>query len=379
MQGQRGSSVCFMSLEDDIVVHWQQGPLGRQVDRVWKKEGEVLIDNMISKVITGIQKDKEQNHFLARKRALEYDNVMDKQREVVYRRRNHALTHQRLAFDTMYAIYNTIQAIVPANVVEQEEKTIAQLVELGLKEADIKDVLKSSYKPKVIKKLYHLARAKQKKQEDTLAKLLYEGVQKMKEEQQEEVEHAIIPIECAGQILRVDMNMADIIATKGRCIILAVQSSITLSTIDKLWTEHLEHMEELQDSVRTASYENKDPLLVFKIEGVAVFKSFLFNINKNIAKKVLNFRLLQDKIALQEQGLIPASMSSELKAEHENPDEQGEKIAVAQAPVVENTINRNERITVRYPDGTRKSRVKFKTVASDIEEGKCVIVLDEEA
>ncbi len=368
-QGQKGSSICFLSLEDSLIVHWQQGVLGRQVDKIWEKEGDVLQDNMIDKVITNIQKEKEHSHFLSRKRSCEYDNIMDKQRDVIYKRRNHALSHKYLSFDVMYSIYSTIRAIIHERFAEKEEHTILSLVEIGLERDEVTKIVKESTRLQAIRKLYQIARVLQIKKENEFKALLCEKLKDITE-----VAYAIIPIRCRENVFRLDVHIPTLLETNGKSVIAHLQSIVTLESIDKLWTSHLKQMEELEDSVRTASYENRDPLLVYKIEGVNLFKMLVNNINKNIAESLLSYEVIIEGITLQQEGLM-LSLSEHLQANKENPDEeQAQKTSVHDPIVLETAINRNEKVTVRYLDGTVKENVKYKTVAEDITSGKCVVI-----
>ncbi|MEM1007650.1 MAG: DEAD/DEAH box helicase [Myxococcota bacterium] len=368
-QGQQGSSICFLSLEDTLIVHWQQGPLGKQVDKIWHQEGEVLIDKIITNLITNVQKDKEHGHFLARKRSLEYDNVIDKQRTAIYRKRNHSLTQKRLGFDTMYSIYSTIREIIPENVAENEEHTILSLIEIGLQRAPIENIIKTSNtKTQAVKKVYQQARQQQQEKQQAIAHIAYEKFKDITD-----IEHAIIPIQHHNHTVELPLFIPDIIATKGHYVISALQSIITLEAIDKLWTAHLEQMDELQDSVRTASYENKDPLLVFKIEGVAIFQTMLFNLNKTITQQILAHTILEQDISVQQDAIVKKKLN-QLQANKPNPDDDQSDKVVNEPTIIENNISRNQRVTVRYIDGTIKENIKYKTIAEDLDNGKCHII-----
>ncbi len=171
--------------------------------------------------------------------------------------------------------------------------------------------------------------------------------------------------------MKVDLPVADVVASRGMSAIPALQSVITLTTIDGLWTHHLQYMDELKDYVITASYENKDPLLVFKMEGVRIFKGLLHAINKRITRQVLTYTIVEDDLVVQEEGLLQTT-SKELQANKEVPDEGD---VVRSEPVrVEYSISRNERVTVRYSDGTVREDVKYKTVAEDVAAGRCMVV-----
>ena len=371
-QGQKGSSMCFLSLEDPLVVHWSHGALGRQVDRIWGKEGEVLIDNTINKLITSVQKNKEQNHFFSRKRTLEYDNVMDKQRKVIYRWRKHALTRKRLDFDIMYAVYSTIKDIVLQKTNAEErrkEHTILTLVEvLNLQRSMIAEAMKHA--PDVaIKKIYQQATKQRIQKEEAFVADLYEKLKKVKG-----LKHAIVPLACNEEIIPLDLDIPAMMESQGKSAIGLIHSALTLHVLDQLWIKHLQRMDHLKDSVRTAHYEQKDPLLVYKFEGVKIFKELIHTINRTITHYLLHFKVAVDAITLQQEGLLPKQWE-DLQASKDDTEGAVMEHGSKPAPVITaKTFNRNERVTVRYADGTTKKNIKYKTVADDIEKGSCTLV-----
>lgn len=367
-QGQPGDSVCFLSLEDPLIVHWKHGALGKQVDRVWSKEGEVLIDKMIAGLITNVQRTKEQNHFFARKRTLEYDNVMEKQRNAIYERRNHALRRESLQVDNMYAIYSSIYDLITQKTRKTEEKIHLSLVELlHLTKETIIEATKHQTPRKAANNLYKKVVAQLEEREAQLAKQLCEELSKL-----ENMTNIVLPIQCGETLLPVPLNIPEVVESKGKKGIATIQSEITLAVIDKFWTSHLQAMNELKDSVRNAVYENKDPILVYKFESVNIFKELINNINTLITQYLLTFKVAIDKIVLEKAGFVPVEAQQLLASKDDGKDNY---VQSPQKPIViQREIGRNDRVSVRYTDGTVKKDVKYKTVEADIIAKNCTLI-----
>ena len=365
-QGQPGTTLCYLSLEDPLVVHWKQGALGGQVDRIWSKEGEVLTDSMITGIITRVQKAKEHNRFSSRKRALSYDDVLDKQRKAIYQRRERALMGQRVSFDLIHTIYGVIKKLIMREEEENIEGMALSLIELfGGQEVEIKRILADNNRYEAIQAIYRLAIETKRSKEKKVAKILYDNLKKA-----EEFAYVGLTAQYGKNNLVVQVSIADILETGGQAAIAMLQRRLILHVIDTLWPKHLQHMTAVKSAARNATYENKDPILVYKLEGFNVFKQLLHNIDKMITGFLLTGVVDTERVALKKKKHVE-EIDGEFFA---NKDKEEEEASSPKPIVVEKEIGRNERVTVRYPDGTTKEQVKYKTVAQDVEEGKCTII-----
>ena len=365
-QGQPGTSVCHLSLEDPLIVHWKHGPMGQRVDRVWSKEGEVLSDSTINSLITSVQQDKEQNHFASRKRTLEYDNVKKKQRQIIFRRRNNAIHFDRLGFDIMYAVRSTIIALIQAYERDKEQVVQASSEILAIPKEEIGTILGENTPKVALQKIYDLVAQRHKTTTQTFADAIHK---KLMDVEEERMERSTFPIRLGELKMSVEVDTEKSIQTQGQHAVQQFHKSMVLSSIDLLWAMHLQHMDYLQEEVRNASYEQRSPLLVFKAEGLKMFQQLLSKINQHITRVILNYSLNVDEVAYRD------SVPTQEQADRlEINRKEAEEASAAKPVVVEKSFNRNDRVTVVYTDGTTKAGVKYKTVAKDMEEGECKVV-----
>jgi preprotein translocase subunit SecA len=366
-QGQSGSSIVFLSLEDPLVSFWRHSLFGSQADKLWTKEGDVLQDKRLTKSIEEVQRAKENNRYLSRKRTLEYDNVLDKQRTTIYLRRNHALANKHLNLDIKQARYSALRDLITLKNNEKDSKLYLAIFDaLGLPKEETLSIINNNTTEKATKMLYKTLTEHQEKKEEEVAATIYEKIASFEETS---AEYAVLPLQFQGQKLPVYLPITDVLETQGKAAIKAIQSSITLSVIDSLWTNHLQQMDELKESVRTASYEQKDPLLVYKFEALKLFKQLVMTINQNITLMLITAEPIAHEVTLEES-----------RREDHSLDELRESVQMDKgqsAPVIMPKITgRNERVTVRYEDGTLKENVKYKVVEKEIEKGKCVVVME---
>ncbi len=283
-QGDPGSSQFFVSLEDDLMRLFGSERIAALMDKMGHKDGEVLQHSMISKSIERAQRKVEENNFGMRKNLLEYDDVMNAQRDVIYKRRNHALFGDRLSIDLDNAIY-----AVAVDLAEQYVKT-------GDKDAFRIEVLKhvavefdlspeDAAKPNasvIGDKLYHTIRDFYQRKSAGLREHMLPTLAHILSENGEQVENIVIPFTDGVRGLQVYVNLREAIAREGLPIMEALEKNITLALIDDSWKNHLRAMDDLRQSVRMASYEQKDPLLIYKFEAFNLFKQMLLETNRNI-------------------------------------------------------------------------------------------------
>ncbi|MDR1161933.1 MAG: preprotein translocase subunit SecA, partial [Tannerellaceae bacterium] len=284
-QGDPGSSVFFVSLEDDLMRLFASDKIAGLMDRMGFKEGEVLEHSMLSKSVERAQKKVEENNFGIRKRLLEYDDVMNSQRNVIYTRRRHALMGERIGLDVLNTIYDNTTSIVETYTDNMDYegfklelfRTFA--METPVSEEEFRE-LKSN---QLTDKLFDEALQLFKRRMERLVQVANPVIRQVYETQGAQYENILIPITDGKRMYNISCNLKEAYDTESKAIGKAFQKSIILHTIDESWKEHLREMDELRHSVQNASYENKDPLLIYKLESYNLFKSMVDAMNKKTA------------------------------------------------------------------------------------------------
>jgi len=283
-QGDPGSSQFFVSLEDDLMRLFGSERIARLMDRMGLKEGEVIQHSMITKSIERAQKKVEENNFGIRKRLLEYDDVMNAQREVIYKKRRHALFGERLALDILNLQYDVCDSIVSAYDQERNfEAFQLDLIRYLSLESPVDEKTFMQIKPEdltqqVFEKLY--IHYKQKSQ--MIADKAYPVIESIYLNQGKTINEVVVPFANGQKAMNVLCSLAKAYETKCKELITSFEKTVVLSFIDEAWTEHLREMDELRTSVQNAVYEQKDPLLIYKFESFELFKRMLERVNKEI-------------------------------------------------------------------------------------------------
>ncbi len=287
-QGDPGSSQFFVSLEDDLMRMFGSGRIAGIMDKLGLEEGEVIQHSMITKSIERAQKKVEENNFGVRKRLLEYDDVMNSQREVIYRRRHHALFGERLSVDISNMIYDLCEQIVQDYQSEnnyegfQMEVLRSLAVESPVDEKEFSAIDGAELTQKLVDNVYsNYIEKRSRLASNTLPviKDVYEN--------QSQYENIAIPFSDGKKQMQVVANLKKSVESDGAEVPVAFEKSITLSTIDDLWKEQLREMDELKQSVQNASYEQKDPLLIYKFESFELFKKMIQKINKDVGSYLI--------------------------------------------------------------------------------------------
>ncbi|MDR1707674.1 MAG: preprotein translocase subunit SecA [Prevotella sp.] len=280
-QGDPGSSVFYISLEDDLMRLFASERIAGMMDRMGFKEGEMLEHNMLSKSVERAQKKVEENNFGIRKRLLEYDDVMNSQREVVYKRRRHALMGERIGIDIVNMFYDTAVSLSEqyADNLDYEGLKIDSLRILAIEVPFDEQTFRTSKPDVLTDKVYETAVKNFKQKMDRLAEIANPVIRQVYEEQGDKFENILIPITDGKRVYNISCNLKDAYDSGSKEIIKSFEKSIVLHTIDEEWKEHLREMDDLRQSVQNASYEQKDPLLIYKLESFTLFKSMLNSIN----------------------------------------------------------------------------------------------------
>ncbi len=283
-QGDPGSSNFYVSLEDDLMRMFGSERIAGLMDRMGYKEGEVIQHSMITKSIERAQKKVEENNFGIRKRLLEYDDVMNKQRNVVYGKRNHALFGERLALDLDNAFYSVADGLVNSfkETNDFEGLKLAVIMNFGIDTSITAQELDKENAALLTEKLYSEAITLYSRKKEALAQQTMPIITNIRKEQGNHIENVAVPFTDGKKGVQVLANLDKYLATNGMELGSSLERGITLSLIDDSWKEHLRAMDDLRQSVQTAGYEQKDPLVIYKIEAYNSFKQMDDQVNKDI-------------------------------------------------------------------------------------------------
>ncbi len=283
-QGDPGSSQFYVSLEDDLMRMFGSDRIAKVMDFAGYKEGEVIQHSMITKSIERAQKKVEENNYGIRKRLLEYDDVMNKQRTVIYTKRNHALFGERLALDLDNAVYDVAEGLI--NTFKEnndyEGFKLEAIINFGLDTVITQDEFGRSNAQQLTDKLYHEASENYHRRRHNIMQNALPVFQNIKETQGAHIENVVVPFTDGRKGLQVLSNLDKTIQTGGAELTNALERTITLAFIDDAWKEHLRSMDDLKQSVQTAYYEQKDPLVIYKGEAYMLFKQMDSTVNKDI-------------------------------------------------------------------------------------------------
>jgi len=388
-QGDPGSSQFYVSLEDNLMRLFGSERIAKMMDRMGLKEGEVIQHSMISKSIERAQKKVEENNFGIRKRLLEYDDVMNAQREVVYKRRYHALFGERLRVDIANMIYDTAEVIIEGNKEAQDFKNFEfeliryfsmsspvstkEFVDMGVQE--IAGILYKSayahYQDKMIRN----------------ADMAFPVIKNVYETQKDKYKRILVPFTDGVKTLNVATDLEKAYETKGKTLVNDFEKNITLAIIDDSWKTHLRKMDELKQSVQLAVHEQKDPLLIYKFEAFELFKAMIEKVNKEVISFLFKGELPQEnQEQIREAQLTsPKEKLSEQKEEIQNMDERAEVSRAAgntqpQRQQVTETIvrerpkiGRNDKVTIKHVMSGENKTLKYKQAIPLIQKGEWVL------
>ncbi|MDR3266261.1 MAG: preprotein translocase subunit SecA [Tannerella sp.] len=280
-QGDPGSSVFYISLEDDLMRLFATEKIAGMMDRMGFKEGDVLEAGMLNKSVERAQKKVEENNFGIRKRLLEYDDVMNSQRNVVYIRRRHALMGERIGLDVVNTLYDVSGTIAELNEDGDYEALKMDIFRTLASDFPVsKENFKGMKAEKLTEAIFNEALSLFKRHIEKMAQVANPIIKQVYENQGAQYENILIPITDGKRMYNISCNLKEAYETNSKSIAKAFQKSIILHTIDEAWKEHLREMDELRNSVQNASYENKDPLLIYKLEAYNLFKSMVEDLNK---------------------------------------------------------------------------------------------------
>ena len=292
-QGDPGSSVFFVSLEDHLMRLFASDRLAAMMDKMGFEEGEVLEHSMLNKAVERAQKKVEENNFGIRKRLLEYDDVMNSQREVIYKRRRHALMGERIEMDVMNTLYDAGRLLIDTHhPAEDFEGFTTDVMRTFAMESPFDELtFRRTKADDLAEQLYEAVEATFIARSKQIADIAYPTLHQVFTEQGHVYERIMIPLTDGRMAYNVSCNLREADESEGRTIMREFEKAIVLHTIDEAWKEHLREMDELRNSVQNASYENKDPLLVYKLESYELFRAMIEEMNRKTASVLMRVRL----------------------------------------------------------------------------------------
>ena len=384
-QGDPGSSQFYVSLEDNLMRLFGAERIAKMMDRMGLKEGEVIQHSMITNSIERAQKKVEENNFGIRKRLLEYDDVMNAQREVVYRRRNNSLSGERLRIDISNMIYNTCENITSDNKNTNDFKNFEfELIKYFSITTDIdSDSFESMNINEITEKIYKVVLNHYMNKIESNAKLAFPVIKHVYENQREKFKRIVVPFSDGVKTLQVITNLEKAFESGGDQLITDFEKNITLAILDNSWKNHLRKMDELKQSVQLAVHEQKDPLLIYKFEAFELFKILLDEVNKEI----LSF-LFKAEISTNNQNVKEASERKPVKLntskeEIPNSDQLREKnrgitnrSSNQQVETIVRTqpkVGRNDKVNIKNVKTGETKELKYKHAENLISSGEWIM------
>ena len=280
-QGDPGSSVFYVSLEDKLMRLFASERIASLMDRLGFQEGDRIENPMISKSIERAQKKVEENNFGIRKHLLEYDDVMNKQRTVIYEKRRHALMGERIGMDITNVIWDRVVNIIESNDYEgcREQFLKVLAMECPFSEEDFDNIKREDLE----ERSFQSAMATFKRKTDRIESVAWPIIKEVEENQGAIYERIMVPITDGKRVYNIPCNLKEAYRTEGKDVVKQFERVIMLHIIDDCWKENLRQLDELRHSVQNASYEQKDPLLIFKLESAKLFDSMVNDMNNRIS------------------------------------------------------------------------------------------------
>jgi preprotein translocase subunit SecA len=389
-QGDPGTSQFYVSLEDNLMRLFMPERIARIMDRLGLKEGEVIQHSMVTSSIERAQKKVEENNFGIRKRLLEYDNVMNSQREVIYKRRRNALFGERLELDILTMLFDTSEelAINAKNANDYESLRLNALSTLGLDFELSKEEFEKRDANTLANQLYEKALDHYHRKNKMVADKAMPVVRDIFKNRGATIENILVPFSDGTKTIGVAANLEKSVQTNNGELIKAMEKMITLAIIDQQWKEHLREMDDLKQSVQTAVYEQKDPLLIYKFEGFELFKRFIAKVNEDTISFLMKADIpVQEAEQVQEARVQRRAKLSEQKEESrsllsggggQTPQGQPQADRPPQEKVMpmksDKLANRNDKVNVQYTDGRVLRDVKYKKIEEDLKNNRCIII-----
>lgn len=385
-QGDVGSSQFYVSLEDNLMRLFGSERVAKVMDRIGLKEGEVIQHSMMTKSIERAQKKVEENNFGVRKRLLEYDDVMNAQREVVYKRRRHALHGERLKVDIANMMYDTCELVVEQNKLAEDFKNFEfELIRYFSISAPVTPAEFSKLSVREITgKVYKAVLAHYEEKIARDAREAYPIIKNVYENNNGQYQRIIVPFTDGIKSLNVVTDLEKAYTTEGRSLVADFEKNITLAIVDEAWKKHLRKMDELKQSVQLAVHEQKDPLLIYKFEAFNLFKKMIDDVNKEVISFLFKGDLPHRNENIQEaRQETRQEQYTETKEDLDAPAAEAKRAGemASQRPQVTETItrempkiNRNDTVTIKHVMSGKSETMKYKKAESMLASGEWVLV-----
>mgnify|MGYP001791271501 CR=1 FL=1 len=385
-QGDVGSSQFFVALDDNLMRLFGSDRIAKMMDRMGLKEGEVIQHSMITKSIERAQKKVEENNFGIRKRLLEYDDIMNAQREFVYKRRRHALDGKRIQIDIANMIYDTCDVVVRQNKLRKDFQNFEfELIRFSSMTSPFtEEEFNSREEQDLIDELYKAVSVHYKNDTERNAIQAYPVIKNVYENEGDRYERIVVPFTDGVKTLRVVTNLKEAYETEGKSLVNDFEKNITLAIIDENWKDHLRKMDELKQTVQNATYEQKDPLLVYKFEAFELFQQTIDKVNKEVLSFLFKGQLptedesqiseaqeqRREKLDLRKDEVQNSTQQAIDSARNQNTQEQ----QVVETIVREQPkIGRNERVTIKNVMSGEEKEVKYKQAIPLLQQGTWVL------
>ena len=389
-QGDPGSSQFFVSLEDNLMRLFGSDRVAKVMDRMGLEEGEVIQHSMMTKSIERAQKKVEENNFGVRKRLLEYDDVMNAQREVIYKRRKHALEGNRLKVDIANMLFETCEDIVLNNKASNDFKNFEfQIIStFSITAPVLQNEFEDMAEGELIDKLYETTFNYYKQKGEINATLTFPVIKNVYERPGNSFEKIVVPFTDGNKTLNVVTQLEKAYQTKGKHLIEDFERNITLALIDEAWKNHLRKMDELKQSVQLAVHEQKDPLLIYKFEAFELFKGMIGRLNREVISFLLKGSIPSQDTSIKEakrQGRkdnLKTSKDDVLNTEELAAKQRavGAGASAPQRQTVETItrelpkIGRNDQVNIKNTVTGENKTLKFKQAEPLIRSGQWVLV-----
>jgi preprotein translocase subunit SecA len=385
-QGDPGTSQFYVSLEDNLMRLFGSDRVAKVMDRMGLKEGEVIQHSMMTKSIERAQKKVEENNFGVRKRLLEYDDVMNAQREVVYKRRRHALHGERLKLDIANMMYDTCEVIVTQNKTANDYKNFefeliryfsvtSPVTEFEFDKISITDLTGKVYKAAL--QYYNEKTQRSAREALPIIKNVYEDAGN-------QYERIVVPFTDGVKSLSVVTDLKRAYESEGRQLIADFEKNITLAIVDEAWKKHLRKMDELKQSVQLAVHEQKDPLLIYKFEAFNLFRSMLDKVNKEVISFLFKGDLPQQNQTISQAPEVRTKQEYKTSKDDVNNTgtaAQNHDAGQTQPRTITETIvrempkiNRNDNVTIKHVISGKTETMKYKKAESLLGSGEWVLV-----
>ncbi|CAM4070874.1 MULTISPECIES: preprotein translocase subunit SecA [Flavobacterium] len=388
-QGDVGSSQFYVSLEDNLMRLFGSERVAKVMDRMGLKEGEVIQHSMMTKSIERAQKRVEENNFGVRKRLLEYDDVMNAQREVVYKRRRHALHGERLKVDIANMMYDTCELIVQNNKSAGDFKNYEfELIRFFSISAPVSSADFSKLQEKdIVDQTYKAVLAHYTEKSEKNTKEAFPVIKNVYENNNGQYERIVVPFTDGIKSLNIVTDLEKAYNSEAKTLLTDFEKNVSLAIIDEAWKKHLRKMDELKQSVQLAVHEQKDPLLIYKFEAFKLFKKTMDDVNKEIISFIFKADLpsqnpnaiIEAKDVKQKENYTESKdevlNTDELASRNREAGQQAQNRPQITETIVRETpkINRNDTVTIKHVMSGKTETMKFKKAESMIASGEWIL------